>query len=225
MSESAGHWLGFWGRSMARPYSDDLRERVVEAVEAGASRREAADRFEIAPSSAIKWLQRWRESGSVAAKRERFAARGSRDLLARSHCRAAGLEDGVVAVSDKGTGQGSVISPTLANLFLHYAFDMWMARTYPGIPFERYADELICHCRSEEAAWALWSALEARFTACKLVLHPQKTKLVDCKDANRTRDIRSSRLTSSAMSSGRGRRSGAGVSSASPSCPRLVQRR
>jgi transposase len=53
---------------MARPYSDDLRERVVEAVEAGASRREAADRFEIAPSSAIKWLQRWRESGSVAAK-------------------------------------------------------------------------------------------------------------------------------------------------------------
>ena len=53
---------------MARPYSDDLRERVVEAVESGASRREAADRFEIAPSSAIKWLQRWRESGSVAAK-------------------------------------------------------------------------------------------------------------------------------------------------------------
>ena len=53
---------------MARPYSDDLRERVVEAVEAGASRREAAERFEIAPSSAIKWLQRWRESGSVAAK-------------------------------------------------------------------------------------------------------------------------------------------------------------
>jgi transposase len=53
---------------MARPYSDDLRERVVEAVEAGSSRREAADRFEIAPSSAIKWLQRWRESGSVAAK-------------------------------------------------------------------------------------------------------------------------------------------------------------
>jgi transposase len=53
---------------MARPYSDDLRERVVEAVKAGASRREAAERFEIAPSSAIKWLQRWHETGSVAAK-------------------------------------------------------------------------------------------------------------------------------------------------------------
>jgi transposase-like protein len=62
--------VGFlWGRSMARPYSDDLRERVVEAVEAGASRREAADRFEIAPSSAIKWLQRWHEGGSAARPR------------------------------------------------------------------------------------------------------------------------------------------------------------
>jgi transposase len=68
MSESRGIGWHFAERSMAKPYSDDLRERVVEAVKAGASRREAAERFEIAPSSAIKWLQRWRETGSVAAK-------------------------------------------------------------------------------------------------------------------------------------------------------------
>jgi RNA-directed DNA polymerase len=82
-----------------------------------------------------------------------------------------------------------VISPILANLFLHYAFDMWMMRTFPAIPFERYADDCICHCRSEEEARALWEALEARFVACGLVLHPQKTKLVYCKDTNRRGDF------------------------------------
>ena len=84
---------------------------------------------------------------------------------------------------------GGLISPGLANLFLHYAFDTWMARTYPGIPFERYADDIICHCRSAEEAQALWNALDARFTACRLVLHPQKTKLVCCKDTNRRGDF------------------------------------
>ena len=87
-----------------------------------------------------------------------------------------------------GTPQGGVVSPILANLFLHYAFDVWMTRNYPGIPFERYADDIICHCRSEGEARALWGTLEARFTACRLVLHPQKTKLVYCKDANRRKD-------------------------------------
>src|SRR5881398_3432770 len=76
-----------------------------------------------------------------------------------------------------------------ANLFLHYAFDMWMARTCPHIPFERYADDAICHCKSAEEAQALWSALADRFAACKLVLHPQKTKIVYCKDANRRGDF------------------------------------
>jgi hypothetical protein len=65
---------------------------------------------------------------------------------------------------------------------------MWMVRNFPGIPFERYADDLICHCRSAEQARALWSALEGRFGACRLVLHPQKTKLVYCRDANRKGD-------------------------------------
>ena len=95
------------------------------------------------------------------------------------------LEDGSVVPRTSGTPQGGVISPLLANLFLHYAFDMWMARTYPAISFERYADDIICHCRSKEEAQTLWRELEARLTACGLTLHPQKTKIVYCKDWNR----------------------------------------
>src|SRR6202166_5013546 len=72
------------------------------------------------------------------------------------------------------------ISPLLANVFLHYAFDMWMLRTFPHIPFERYADDAICHCRSADEAQALWSAIVDRFATCRLVLHPQKTKIVYC---------------------------------------------
>ena len=64
------------------------------------------------------------------------------------------MEDGSVVPRTTGTPQGGVISPLLANLFLHYAFDMWMARTYPHIPFERYADDIICHCKSAEEARA-----------------------------------------------------------------------
>src|SRR6201993_804576 len=82
-----------------------------------------------------------------------------------------------------------VISPLLAHLFLHYAFDAWMSRTYPHIPFERYADDAICHGKSAEEARALRSALQDRFAACKLVLHPEKTKIVYCKDANRRGDF------------------------------------
>src|SRR5258708_34567611 len=78
-----------------------------------------------------------------------------------------------------------VASPILANLFLHYAFDRWMKENNPDIPFERYADDAICHCRSEAQALSLRQALEARLAAWKLELHPQKTKIVDCKDTNR----------------------------------------
>src|ERR1700704_5407283 len=99
------------------------------------------------------------------------------------------MEDGSVVPRTAGTPQGGVISPLLANLFLHYAFDMWMTRTYPHIPFERYADDGICHCKSAEEAQALWSELADRFAACKLVLHPEKTKIVYCKDANRRGDF------------------------------------
>jgi RNA-directed DNA polymerase len=66
---------------------------------------------------------------------------------------------------------------------------MWMARNYPHIPFERYADGAICHCQSAKEARALWSALADRLAVCKLVLHPGKTKIVYCKDANRRGDF------------------------------------
>ena len=99
------------------------------------------------------------------------------------------MEDGSVVPRTAGTPQGGVVSPILSNLFLHYVFDMWMVRHFPAIPFERYADDIVCHCRSAEEARALWTALEARFTACRLVLHPQKTKLVYCKDTNRRSDF------------------------------------
>jgi len=99
------------------------------------------------------------------------------------------MEDGSVVPRTAGTPQGGVVSPILANLFLHYAFDTWMARTYPHIPFERYADDAICHCKSADEAQALWKALADRFAACKLVLHPEKTKIVYCKDAKRRGDF------------------------------------
>lgn len=95
------------------------------------------------------------------------------------------LEDGQLVSRDKGTPQGGVISPLLANLFLHYSFDIWLGQHFRGVPFERYADDIICHCRSERAALALRRILERRFAACRLVLHPQKTKVVYCKDTNR----------------------------------------
>ena len=88
-----------------------------------------------------------------------------------------------------GTPQGGVISPLLANLFLHYTFDAWMARAFAHIPLERYADDIICHCKSTEEARALWGAIADRFAVCKLVLHPQKTKIIYCKDANRRGDF------------------------------------
>jgi RNA-directed DNA polymerase len=78
-----------------------------------------------------------------------------------------------------------VISPLLANLFLHYAFDLWMRRNFPDILFERYADDAICHCRDEDQAIALRTALATRFAECGLTLHPEKTKIVYCKDQSR----------------------------------------
>jgi hypothetical protein len=70
-------------------------------------------------------------------------------------------------------------------LFLHYAFDNWMSRNHPNVQFERYADDVICHCKSETQAKQLREALDERLAACKLQLHPDKTKIVYCKDDNR----------------------------------------
>jgi RNA-directed DNA polymerase len=96
-----------------------------------------------------------------------------------------GLEDGSVVDHEKGTPQGAVISPLLANLYLHYTFDAWMGRTFPHIPFERYADDAICHCPSEGMAQLLHKKLKERMAECKLELHPVKTKIVYCRDDKR----------------------------------------
>ncbi len=95
------------------------------------------------------------------------------------------MADGTLCNREKGTPQGGVISPLLANLFLHYAFDMWMRKNCPHIPFERFADDVVCHCTSEAQAKWLQTAIERRFAECRLELHPQKTKIVYCKDADR----------------------------------------
>lgn len=91
-------------------------------------------------------------------------------------------------INEKGTPQGGVISPLLANLFLHYVFDMWMKRKHGDIPFERYADDVICHCRNERQANQLKRELQARLRECKLELHPDKTRIVYCKDEGRPKD-------------------------------------
>ncbi len=95
------------------------------------------------------------------------------------------MPDGTLVAREKGTPQGSPISPLLANLFMHYAFDRWMAREHPGCPFERYADDIVAHCDSEEQARSLLAAIAERLGAVGLELHPDKTKIVFCKDANR----------------------------------------
>ncbi len=96
------------------------------------------------------------------------------------------LPCGAVEARTMGTPQGGVISPLLANLYLHYALDHWMERYYPEIPFERYADDTVIHCRSKEEAQSLKVAIAARLEQCGLELHPKKTKIVYCKDDNRT---------------------------------------
>jgi len=95
------------------------------------------------------------------------------------------MENGTLAKRDKGSPQGSVISPLLANLFLHYAFDNWMSRNHPTTPFERYADDAIVHCKSGKQAKLIEMQIGERLLKCKLELHPEKTKIVYCKDDNR----------------------------------------
>lgn len=86
---------------------------------------------------------------------------------------------------NSGTPQGGVISPVLANLFLHYTFDKWMAINHPNNPFARYADDAVIHCKTEDEAIKLLESLNSRMNECKLELHPTKTRIVYCKDADR----------------------------------------
>jgi RNA-directed DNA polymerase len=95
-------------------------------------------------------------------------------------------QDGTLVARDRGSPQGSAISPLLANLFMHYAFDTWMARTFPTIRFERYCDDVVVHCISERQARLVRDAVATRLEQCGgLQLHPDKTRIVYCKDANR----------------------------------------
>jgi RNA-directed DNA polymerase len=94
--------------------------------------------------------------------------------------------DGSLLARHRGSPQGSAASPVLSNLFMHYAFDAWMAREYPGIGFERYCDDVVVHCRSEAQAHRVREAIAGRLAECGgLQLHPGKTRIVYCKDGKR----------------------------------------
>ena len=93
--------------------------------------------------------------------------------------------DGTLSERDKGTPQGSAVSPVLVNLFMHYAFDLWMARNFPGCPFERYADDAVVHCKSRLRAEEVQAGIAARMKEVGLRLHPDKTRIVYCKDSSR----------------------------------------
>jgi len=95
------------------------------------------------------------------------------------------LEDGTLVERNKGTPQGGVASPLIANIFLHLAFDEWMRKTHSDILFERYADDVIAHCKTEAQAQLVKRSIEKRLIKCKLELHPEKTKTVYCKDDRR----------------------------------------
>jgi retron-type reverse transcriptase len=95
------------------------------------------------------------------------------------------MPDGSMAPRDRGTPQGSAVSPVLANLFLHYAFDMWMARKFPAVPFERYVDDAVVHCRSGRQARMIAQAISERMEQVGLRLHPDKTRIVYCQDGER----------------------------------------
>jgi RNA-directed DNA polymerase len=95
------------------------------------------------------------------------------------------LPDGTLQKRDRGTPQGSSVSPVLANLFMHYAFDTWLDKEFPSVAFERYADDAVIHCVTEWQARRVLAALHERMEQVGLELHPDKTKIVYCKDSNR----------------------------------------
>jgi RNA-directed DNA polymerase len=97
------------------------------------------------------------------------------------------LEDGTLVPRMKGTPQGGVVSPLVANVFLHLAFDDWMRRVHPGVPFERYADDIVAHCGTETQAQQVLESIRRRLAQCRLEVHPGKTRIVYCKDDDRSR--------------------------------------
>lgn len=94
-------------------------------------------------------------------------------------------ESGILIERKLGTPQGGVISPLLANIFMHHVFDDWMKRNFPAVQFERFADDILAHCSSVKQAEKTLEAIKTRFRECGLEMHPDKTKIVYCKDADR----------------------------------------
>jgi RNA-directed DNA polymerase len=134
-------------------------------------------------------------------------------------------ENGQLVPREKGTPQGGVISPLLANLFLHYAFDRWMAKRYPQLPFERFADDAIVHCRTEVEAQEVRAAIAARLQECGLELHPEKTKVVYCKDDDRRRTYPNEKFDFLGIHFGHGDRRIARGSTSSTSVRQFLTRR
>jgi hypothetical protein len=133
------------------------------------------------------------EAGSLYATarvENRLVAHGG---LLEHRCRHPGAQDvaGLQAhlgnfPRERGTPQGGVVSPILMNLFMHYTFDAWMTRTNPSCPFARYADDAVVQCRTREQAEEVMRSIASRLTECGLTMHPEKSKVVYCKDGNRT---------------------------------------
>jgi RNA-directed DNA polymerase len=95
------------------------------------------------------------------------------------------MPDGTLAPRVKGTPQGGPISPMIANVFLHYGFDMWMVREFPSVQFERFADDVVVHCATERQARQVQDAIGRRLAGIGLLMHPDKTRIVYCKDSRR----------------------------------------
>ena len=96
-------------------------------------------------------------------------------------------QDGKLKATLTGTPQGGVISPLLANIFLHVVFDNWMTKNHPEKPFERYADDIVVHCKTEKQALFMLKQIQKRMQACKLEMHPDKTKIVNIRGFSETK--------------------------------------
>src|SRR5436309_2488150 len=123
--------------------------------------------------------------GSVAARQGEQGCRWVLLYVKRWLAAPLRYPDGILVERCKGTPQGSAVSPILVNLFMHYAFDQWMARNHPDCPFERYADDVVVHCKNRRQAEELLAGIAARMSEVGLRLHPDKTHVVYCKDSNR----------------------------------------